>query len=475
MDHPVNYRHANGIGVLDFIEVVFINYNAEHSTTKQENHIHMSNLLLSSKGRMYAFGIMYLSEGIPYGFATAAMAMHMRMQGLTIEQIGAFIAAVLLPWGFKWAWAPLIDLVKFRRFGGRKAWLVICTVMMCITLITMAVVDFVAHFQLIVWMVILNNIFGATQDVAIDSLAVSTLKDNERARANGFMFGGQYTGIAMGGGGAIFVSSVWGFNTSLMFVCAALLAVLLFVIFFVKDPEVQKTEQRYELGTLTRFLSTFRQFFRDLYTGFMDSGSGPKVGILFALLPVGAMALAYAILSTIQVDYGLSERQISQLSIAQSIVAATGCLTGGFLGHRFGVKRMTALFYSLTIIPAIYLAVQIQLVGLANIPITHFRAVILTHGFLFGMAFAVRIAIFMGMTKPAVAATQFTAYMALSNIAISLGNLWQGTVAEHFGYSMALYLDAVIIVAALSVMPFLKNREEKPEMIEGDAVPAQAA
>ena len=170
----------------------------------------------------------------------------------------------------------------------------------------------------------------------------------------------------------------------------------------------------------------------------------------------------------------MSERQISQLSFAQAIVAAAGCLAGGFLGHRFGVKRMTARFYILTIIPAIYLAAQIQHVGLANIPINHLRAAILTHGFLFGMAYAVRIAIFMGMTNPAVAATQFTAYMALSNIAISIGNLWQGAVAERFGYSLALYLDAAFIVAALAVMPFLKNREKKVKSVDGVPVLAQS-
>ena len=39
-------------------------------------------------------------------------------------------------------------------------------------------------------------------------------------------------------------------------------------------------------------------------------------------------------------------------------------------------------------------------------------------------AFALHVAIFMGMTNPAVAATQFTAYMAISNLAISYSNLW---------------------------------------------------
>jgi PAT family beta-lactamase induction signal transducer AmpG len=75
------------------------------------------------------------------------------------------------------------------------------------------------------------------------------------------------------------------------------------------------------------------------------------------------------------------------------------------------------------------------------------------------MAFAVRVAIFMGMTNPLVAATQFTTYMALANMAISVGNYWQGIVAERLGYSTALYIDSAIVVLALSVIPFLKNRE----------------
>ena len=150
-----------------------------------------TNLLDSRKGRFLAFGTLYISEGIPFGFASIAMVTFMRIEGISLQQIGAFAAAILLPWGFKWAWAPLIDIVKLRRFGGRKAWIVFCTTMMIITLAVMAIVDFVANYELLIWMVILNNIFCATQDVAIDSLAVSTLKKDERGTGNGFMFGGQ--------------------------------------------------------------------------------------------------------------------------------------------------------------------------------------------------------------------------------------------------------------------------------------------
>jgi PAT family beta-lactamase induction signal transducer AmpG len=427
-----------------------------------------TNMLLSRKGRLYAFGIMYLSEGIPYGFATTAMVMFMRMEGLSIEQIGAFVAAVLLPWGFKWAWAPLVDIIKLNRFGGRKAWIMVCTAMMIITLLIMAAVDFVANYNTLVWMVVLTNVFCATQYVAIDSLAVSTLKNNERATANGFMFGGQYLGIALGGGGAIFISSMWGFNAALVFVSSILFANMVFILLFVKDAAAQLAEKQQHQGVYSHFVGQLGQFMRNLYSGFAESGSGPKLGLIFALLPVGAMAMAYAILGTLQVDYGLSQTQISKIAFVSSMTTALGCLIGGYCADMFGIKRVIALAYCFTAVPTVYMAAQIAAVGLTNIPPVYFYATILSHSLFFGMGFAVHAAIFMGMTKPVVAATQFTAYMALSNVAISIGNLWQGMVAERYDYTLALYLDAGIIVFALALIPFLKNRERSSRVIDAE-------
>jgi PAT family beta-lactamase induction signal transducer AmpG len=421
------------------------------------------NLLDSRNGRFMAFGCLYISEGIPYGFATTAMVMFMRLEGLSIEQIGAFVAAVLLPWGFKWAWAPLVDIVRLTRLGGRKAWIMICTTMMIITLVIMASVDFQRHYQVLLWMVILNNIFCATQDVAIDSLAVSTLRDDERGTGNGFMFGGQYLGIAMGGGGAIYVSSFAGFNASLVYVSAVLVVSLLFVIFFIRDPYVAPAPVARKVSASSHFFAMLGAFIRNLYEGFMQSGRGPRLGLLFALMPCAAMALAYAILGTLQVDFGLEQADIAKISVLNTIAAGTGCVIGGLLGDRFGIKKMIAGFYLLTTIPTIYLATQIATVGLTAIPVEVFFAVIILHGLFYGGSFSLNAAIFMGMTNPLVAATQFTAYMALGNIAISIGNLWQGVVAERVGYSAALYIDAALILVPLAILPFLKNREVKDE------------
>ena len=423
------------------------------------------NVLHSRRGRLATFGMLYISEGIPYGFSSTAMVAFMRIEGLSLEQIGAFVAAMFIPWSFKWVWAPMIDIIKLKRFGGRKAWITFCSCMMIITLLFVAVVDFVEDFHLLLWMIVLNNFFCATQDVAIDSLAVSTLRPDERATGNGFMFGGQYLGIGLGGGGALFVSGFWGFNASLIYVSSLMLINLAFVLIFIRDEEASVQHVRHSsVGRFSHFVSTLGVFVRDLYTGFAESGSGPRFGLLFALLPVGAMALAYALLGTIQVDYGLTETQISKLSVAASFTAGFGCVVGGMLGDRLGVKKVTATFYILTIIPTLMLANQIATVGLSNISLFLLCATILGHSLLFGMAFAVRNAIFMGMTNPAGAATQFTAYMALANLAVSFGNYWQGAVAERMNYQTALYLDSALVVLALCVIPFLKDREDKAQV-----------
>jgi PAT family beta-lactamase induction signal transducer AmpG len=420
----------------------------------------VTNLLQSRKGRLSAFGILYISEGIPYGFSSTAMVAFMRMEGLTLEQIGLFVAALFLPWSFKWVWAPVIDIVKLRRFGGRKAWIVACTIMMVITLIVTAMIDFSTQFNILLWMIVLNNFFCATQDVAIDSLAVSVLKDDERATGNGYMFGGQYLGIALGGGGAIFVSSIWSFEGALIYISALLLANMIFCLTFIEDPDTKTADEPRRVGALEHFFGVLGQFVRNLYSSFMHSGSGPKLGLLFAILPKGAIALAYAMLGTLQVDYGLNEIQISQVAVINATLVGVGSVLGGLLADRIGVKKVVGFFFALSAVPTLFLAIQISTIGLNAIPIEQFYAAIMAHGLIFGMSYGPRIAILMGMTNPLVAATQFTAYMGMINLSISMANYWQGIVAERFDYSTALIVDSALIVFSVLLLPFLKNRED---------------
>ena len=435
------------------------------------------NLLGTRNGRFLTFGLLYISEGIPYGFTSVAMVTFMRQHGLGLDVIGAFSAALFLPWAFKWAWAPLVDLIRLDRWGGRRAWIVACTTMMLVSLLIMGRIDAEQHFRWLLAMVVVHNFFCATQDVAIDSLAVSTLRADERARGNGFMFAGQYFGIMLGGGAAVFVSGRVGFFGALAYVGMMCLMSLAFVLLFVRDPGVRPPAPRqpdFVAVLVTRLIG----FVKEVYASFWRSGRGPMFGTAFALLPCGAMALAYSIVSTIQVDYGLDASQIAQLQVWNTIAAAAGCVLGGVLGDRFGTKRTVVAGFALTALVAFGLATQISQAGLTSVAPGFFFGSIVAHGFSFGIAYGSRNAIFMGMTNPAVAATQFTAFMGMSNLAISFGNYWQGMVAERMGYATALYLDAAIALLVIGLIPFLRGRDEAPAgglQPAGPAVPVPAA
>jgi len=420
----------------------------------------LRNLLDSRPGRIASFGILYVSEGIPLGFAAVAIAAYMRRQGLDVAQVGAFVAAFYLPWAFKWAWAPLVDLVRLERFGGRKAWIALCQAVMILTLVVLSRIDFAAHFDLLIALVLVHNVFASTSDIAIDALAVGTLHADERGTANGFMFGGAYLGQALGGGGAMFVAGSYGFEAAVLYVGLALSAVLAFVLLFLRDPSLAGRAGPVA-GEAHRIWSALvgkvRNFGRELATGFFRSGPGPMVGVAFALLPMGAMALNAAVAQSMQVDLGMTDEQIARLNVYTTVLAATGCVIGGAVADRLGHRRMLGAWYLLTTLPTLYLAVSIAVAdGLSGVSIAQYYAAAMSFSFCVGMHYGTGAALFMGLTNPLVAATQFTGYMALRNLVISYTNFWQGTLADAQGYAAVLFLDAGLVVAPLLLLPFVR-------------------
>ena len=212
-------------------------------------------------------------------------------------------------------------------------------------------------------------------------------------------------------------------------------------------------------------------FLRDLSTGFFRSGSGPLVGVLFSILPTGAMALGLALGTTMMVDRGLSENEIANLNLVTTVSAAIGCVVGGWISDRFGHRPCLALWYALTALPTFFLASRFTGTdGMMGVTLAAYAAAAISYNFAFGLQYGTSTAIFMGLTRKAVAATQFTGYMALHNLVYSYSSLWQGQTAEIYGYARALTLDGWLAFAPLVLIPFLKrpkNREGAGSLRQG--------
>jgi len=420
------------------------------------------NALSTRYGRLFSFGTLYIAEGVPLDFTATAIAAYVRREGLDVAQIGAFVGMLYLPWGFKWAWAPLIDMFRLERFGGLRAWISLCLVMMIITLVVLAMVDYNTNFQLMLVLVFIHNLFAATQDVAIDALAVTTLKDDERGKGNGFMFGGAYLGQGLGGGGALFVAGLWGFEAALAYACILMTGILVFTQLFIRDPQSGKAPADTIINPVREAVLAIKRIGVELYKGMFRSGKGPIVGFVFALTPLGAMSLTSAVGTTLQVDFGLVDNDIAQISLYTTILSAVGCILGGYIGDYFGLRKMIAIFYALSTLPILWLALRWGAdPGIPAVGRTEFFLIFMAAGLTTGFHYGINVGVYMGLTNPAVAATQFTGFMALSNLTIAYTNNWQGYVAENISYTTVLWVDAFLVIIPILILPFMTPREDR--------------
>lgn len=441
----------------------------------------MHNPLDSKRGRLITFFLLYMTEGIPQGFAVGAVVTYMRRGGLSPAQIGSYMAIALMPWAFKWAVGPFVDVIYSDRFGRRRLWILACQVGMIASLLICMDVDYQSSLGLFTALMIVNNIFGATQDVAIDALAIATLREEERGLANGLMFSGAYAGNAIGSSGVLFLTPLVGFKSTYLFVAAALALIMITVTWRLRETASARAATDDQISPLRRAAGDIQRYALTAVRS-MFANRSALAGFAFALLPAGAFALTLALQSNLCVELGLSDHQIATMGLVSTIILATCCVLGGFLSDLLGRRRMIALYIAATLIPTLILAWAMHHhhwimpidVKAPNRPVPPGALVVmlwvttLVFSVFHGLLYGTRTALFMDVCNPAVAATQFTAYMALLNAVISYSAKWQGAAVEKWGYPITLLMDALFGLLCLAFLPFMRpvRRQETEASVE---------
>ena len=202
-------------------------------------------------------------------------------------------------------------------------------------------------------------------------------------------------------------------------------------------------------------------------------------------MPAGAYALGLALQSNLAVELGMDNTAIGWLNLASTLISAGGCVLGGFLSDRFGRRRMLALYLACTAFPTLYLAAALSKHGW-TMPVdpqktthalapaallTAFWIATLVYSLFNGLMYGTRTALFMDVTTPAVAATQFTAYMALLNFVISYTARWQGMAVERWGYPATLVVDSIAGLFCLGLLPLMKARPQPAGPPPAEAIP----
>lgn len=388
----------------------------------------LPNPLASRRGRLMAFFLLYVTEGIPLGFTASAMVIQLQNAGVRPLAISAFFASLYFPWAWKWVVGPFVDLIYSNRLGARRGWILgtqfsmVATLLVCMPFEVSS-----ANLTFLTAVILIHNTFCATQDVAIDALACTVLPENEQGLGNGFMFAGQKIGFALGGACVLYLTKGFDipwlpdllqqgvpFQLTYPFIIACILAVTIFVALPMREApreqppadESQLTSfrQRVADGMSYRGTPGFNVVLRSVIGLAVWIGStfvklvlpknlgsriaevrlrlgeyihsagravfGSRVAfaaLVLALLPPGAMGLDMALQKQVAKEVGFTDTDVADIDLVSSIVWALACVVGGFISDRIGHLKCLAVFFVLISIPTFWCASKLDEAGM-NVP-----------------------------------------------------------------------------------------------------------
>src|SRR4051812_26558558 len=164
--------------------------------------VRSSSVAGSNMTRAYRYALLlslYLVQGLPYGFQVTVLPLYLRAHGTSRTAIG-FLGALALPWMFKALWAPLVDRFGWARLGRRKSWIV--PLQLLLAAVAMAGAEAADRDELVplLAVVLVMNLCAATQDIAVDGLAVDILERRELGFGNIMQVAGYKVGMLVSGG-----------------------------------------------------------------------------------------------------------------------------------------------------------------------------------------------------------------------------------------------------------------------------------
>ncbi|MEP6926649.1 MAG: MFS transporter [Ginsengibacter sp.] len=184
--------------------------------------------------RYFTFFYLYIMQGIPAGFALTAISNYLLGKHVEPQRVGAFIAAVGLPWTLQFIWGPFIDRFQYSVIGHRKHWVVLSQLAAIFaSLGLLAVKDPLSQLPLLSLVFFIHSIFASIQVASVDAMAISIAPPDQRGKLNGFMRGGFLLGIAFGSAVLSFVLHDYGFRNAALIQTFSLFIFSL-VFFFTK-------------------------------------------------------------------------------------------------------------------------------------------------------------------------------------------------------------------------------------------------
>jgi len=400
---------------------------------------------------------MYVMQGIPAGFALYALANYLTAKGLTPVIVGSFAAVVGIPWSLQFVWGPIIDKFQGSAMGRRRPWVILSQALAFVASLGILWVDDpVRQVTLLGVIFFIHSIFASVQDASVDALAISTIPEKERGRMTAFMRGGFLVGISVGSALLSLMLRNYGFHAAALTMSLMLLS-LTIVTFFIKEKQedaffslsASTSNNQFEHLTIQQYNNSIsiRWIFKTLFQSLTSRTS------LLLFIPMlvyyscqAVFTRAYSVHLIQRLGWADTDVSVLQGTFG-TIVIVIVILIGGIIADRIGAAKL--LIFMMAFSAACFLIFN------ALSPYWTNEAVAKTGLVLWSVmdpGFSVAcMPMLMALCARQVEGSQFTAYMAMVNLADIAGAYISGQAQMFFSAPTIGITCGLLVLSALLV------------------------
>lgn len=407
--------------------------------------------------RMLALGF---SAGLPLLLVLGTLSFRLREAGIDRSTIG-HLSWVGLAYGFKWAWAPLVDRVPLpgltRWLGRRRSWLLLAQCGVAVGLVGMALVDPRISLTAVVWCALAVAFASATQDIALDAYRIESAPTEQQPALAATYQTGYRLAMIWSGAGVLWLAAraqgategydnaAW--QVAYVVMAASMVAGMLTVLLSPEPvplplPRARSAEEWIRSALIEPFADFFRRY---------------KWQALLILALIAVYRISDVVMGIMAnpfyVDMGYTKDEVAAVTkIYGVIMTLVGAFVGGSLSLRFGVMRILMLGAILSACSNLLFA---WLAGYGH-SVPALIVVISMDNLSSGIASAAFVGYLSSLTNISYSATQYALFSSLMLMLPKFVAGFSGDYVNAFGYgtfftSTALLGLPVLVLVALAM------------------------
>lgn len=389
------------------------------------------------------------SSGLPLFILLNLLQAWLSKSGLDVRQLG-LLALVMIPYAWKFLWAPLMDRFHFGKLGRRRSWMLFTQAGLFVAIGATGMLDPHAQIKVIIAVAALVAFLSASQDIVIDAYRREILPDSEQGLGVALSVNAYKAAGMVPGALSLILADHMSWH-AVFWITAGFMLPGLICTLLIKEPAVYGTPPK---NLRQAVLQPFQEFIA------RDGWSGALWILGFVFLYQLGIHMAVALATRFYIDLGFSLTQIGVISKTTSLWASlVGGLVGGLWMVHLGINRALWVF---GVVQALSILGFAWLAHAGPDPLV-LGVAIGGEAFGLGLGTAAFVAYIARTTDPRYTATQFALLTSLAAVPRTFVSSSVGYIVAETGWFRFFILCFVLALPGMLILFKVAPWNEKSE------------